>query len=98
MLQHLLPPPFWPQLPRDDQPEWLDQGRGTARDVAANLAEMARINRWLGGTHALTRHLYPRLLATADPVTVLDLGTGSAEFPARLAAWARAKGPVVSVI
>jgi SAM-dependent methyltransferase len=98
MLQQLLPPPFWPQLPRDDQPEWLDQGRGTARDVAANLAEMARINRWLGGTHAITRHLYPRILAATGPVTVLDLGTGSAEFPARLAAWARARGRVVRVI
>jgi SAM-dependent methyltransferase len=66
--------------------------------VAANLAEMARINRWLGGLPALTRHLYPRLLAAAGPVTVLDLGTGSAEFPARLAAWARARGRVVRVI
>ena len=90
--------PFWPPLPRDDQPEWLDQGRGTTRDVAANLAEMARINRWLGGAHALTRHLYPRILAAPGPLSVLDLGTGSAEFPAQLAAWARAKGRVVRVI
>ncbi|MEP7358196.1 MAG: methyltransferase domain-containing protein, partial [Anaerolineales bacterium] len=90
--------PHGPGLPRDDQPEWLDQGRGSPRDVAINLAEMARINRWLGGLPALTRHLYPRILAAASPVTVLDLGTGSAEFPARLAAWARARGRDVRVI
>ena len=88
----------WPALPRDDQPEWLDQGRGDARDVAANLAEMARINRWLGGLSALTRHLYPRLLAATGPVTILDLGTGSADIPAHIAAWAEARGRAVRVV
>ena len=78
--------------------EWLDQGRGSAADVAANLAEMARTNRWLGGTRALTRHLLPRLRAIAGPVTVLDLGTGAAELPLTLAAWARAHGRSLRVI
>jgi SAM-dependent methyltransferase len=98
MLQQLPPPPAWLGLPRDEQDEWLDQGRGTAGDVAANLGEMARINRWLGGLPALTRYLYPRILAASGPVSVLDLGTGSADFPAQLAAWARARGRVVRVI
>ena len=89
---------LWPALPRDDRPEWLDQGRGDARDVAANLAEMARINRWLGGLPALTRHLYPRLLAATGPVTILDLGTGSADIPTRIAAWAEARGRAVRVV
>jgi len=78
-------------------PEWLDQGRGTARDVAPT---------WLNGPHQSLAgggpraHAppYPRLLAAAEPVTVLDLGTGSAEFPAQLAAGPRAKGRVVRVI
>ena len=88
----------WLGLRREDQPEWLDQGRGTPHDVAANLAEMARINRRLGGLAALTRHLYPRLLAAPDPLTVLDLGTGSADIPAHLARWARAHGRELRVI
>jgi hypothetical protein len=75
-----------------DASEWLDQGRGSPADVAANLAEMARTNRWLGGLRALTRYLYPRLQAAPGPVTVLDLGTGSADVPLAIARWARRHG------
>jgi len=74
--------------------ELLDLGRGTTADVQQNLAEMWRINRWLGGFRALTRHLYPRLtaagLSAGQPITLLDLGTGAAEVPAALARWGRA--------
>ena len=64
--------PLWPALARTDAPEWLDQGHGAPADVAANLAEMWRLNRYLGGLAALTRHLYPRLRAHAGPATLLD--------------------------
>ncbi len=80
--------PRWPALPRTDAPEWLDQGHGAPADVAANLAEMGRLNRALGGLAALTRHLYPRLLNHPGPATLLDLGTGSAEVPLHIAQWA----------
>src|SRR5450756_629237 len=66
-------------LPRVDETEWLDQGRGSDADVDANLDEMWRINQRLGGLSALTRHLYPRLRATQAPCSVIDLGTGSAQ-------------------
>ncbi len=77
------------RLERATQAELLDLGQGTDRDVAENLAEMQRINDRLGGTRALTRYLYPRLLLLRGPVTVLDLGTGGAGFPLALARWAR---------
>ena len=77
---------------RIDEIELLDAGYGTPHDVAANLAEMARLNHWLGGYRALTHYLYPRLAACAGPVTLLDLGTGSADLPVRLAAWAGRRG------
>ena len=80
--------PAWAALPRVEAAEWLDQGHGTPADVAANLAEMWRLNRLLGGFSALTRHLYPRLRAHPGPATVLDLGTGGAEVPRALSAWA----------
>jgi SAM-dependent methyltransferase len=84
----------WPRL---EQPELLDLGQGSPRDVAENLAEMQRINDWLGGTRALTRHLYPRLLASSSavphrPLTVIDLGTGGASLPLMLTRWARRQG------
>ncbi len=74
---------------RLQQPELLDLGWGTPADVAANLAEMQRINDLLGGTRSLTRHLYPRLLVQLKPVTLLDLGTGGAGLPHTIAHWAR---------
>ncbi len=77
---------------RAEANEWLDEGRGTPGEVAANLAEMARLNHRLGGLSALTRHLYPRLAAAPGPVSVLDLGAGSADVPLQIAHWARAHG------
>ncbi len=87
--------PLW--LPRADEPEWLDEGRGSGADVADNLDEMWRLNRWLGGVSALTRHLYPRLLAVHGPASVLDLGTGAAHLPAAIAVWARQQQATVRV-
>lgn len=88
----------WRAPARVEADEWLDQGRGTPADVAANLAEMARFNRWLGGTYALTRHLFPRLLAAAGPLTVLDVGTGAADLPRAVAHWARDQRRDVRVV
>jgi ubiquinone/menaquinone biosynthesis C-methylase UbiE len=83
---------------RIDQPELLDQGHGTAEDVAANLAEMWRINRMLGGMRALTQHLYPRLINAQEPVRIIDLGTGSADIPAAIVAWMYARNKSASII
>lgn len=76
--------------PRSDQLELLDQGIGTADDVAVNLREMTRINRWLGGYRALTQHLYPMLRKAAhdQPLSLVDLGAGSGETARMLAQWA----------
>lgn len=82
---------------RRDAPEWLDQGQGGPADVAANLAEMWRLNRWLGGLRALTRHLYPRLRRHPGRATLLDLGTGSADIPRAIAGWAAAQGRPVTI-
>lgn len=83
--------------PRTEETEWLDQGRGSEADVAANLEEMSRLNSWLGGLSALTRHLYPRLRAAGGPCLVLDLGTGSAKVPLAIARWAHAHQRMVTV-
>ena len=84
--------------PRVEQPEKLDQGEGSADDVAENLAEMWRTNRYLGGLLALTRHLYPRLAAHRGSATVLDLGTGGADIPAAIVRWAQSRGFDVTVV
>lgn len=85
---------LWRSLPRSEELEHLELGQGEDSDVAVNLAEMHHIEQRLGGLHALEKHLQPRLLALASrqPVTILDLGTGSAGMPRHLLKWARAQG------
>src|SRR5437870_3268880 len=79
----------WLVPARLEQPELLDMGLGSPDDVASNLVEMWRSSRYLGGLHALTRHLYPRLTACPGSITLIDVGTGSAEIPLAIARWAR---------
>src|SRR5258708_6297078 len=84
---------------RVEQPELLDLGCGSASDVSANFNEMWHTNQYLGGFRALVRHLYPRLEASESPaLTVVDLGTGSADIPVRIAHWARLHGLNLRII
>jgi len=73
---------------RSTQPELLDLGKGSARDVQANLTEMWRMNRAFGGVAALTSHLFPALRRAPKPLTLVDVGTGSAALPRYIAQWA----------
>jgi ubiquinone/menaquinone biosynthesis C-methylase UbiE len=83
----------WLVPARVEQEEWLDQGLGSAQAVAQSLADLNRINRWLGGVRSLGLHLYPRLRRYGPGCTsVLDLGSGGCGIPIALARWARAKG------
>lgn len=78
----------WPS-DRIEEEEWLDLGLGSAEEVHQNLVEMHQINQLLGGTRALTRHLFPRLKQMRHPAVVMDLGTGGAGIPQVIAQWAR---------
>jgi 2-polyprenyl-3-methyl-5-hydroxy-6-metoxy-1,4-benzoquinol methylase len=77
---------------RSNAPEMLDLGAGSASDVRENFADMWRINRYLGGLSALTRHFYPRLLSHEGTITVADIGTGAGDIPASLTRWAQVNG------
>ena len=74
--------------PRVDSTELLDLGMGTDADVKANFADMWRINRYLGGVQAITRHLYARLLAQAGTTTLVDIGSGSGDIAGVIRRWA----------
>lgn len=76
-------------LPRADAAELLDLPRHDGGELADNLRDIRRLNRWFGGTATVT-HALPMLLAAvpADrPVLVLDLATGSADIPQAIARW-----------
>ena len=75
---------------RIDGEEWLDQGRGTPEAIDRSLADLGRINRWLGGMRGLASYLYPRIRrCRTDRVRVLDLGAGGCTIPEAMARWAR---------
>lgn len=73
--------------------ELLD-GAPATRDMEANLRDLARVNRFLGGTglswHAL-RHVLARHPAER-PFRLLDVGTGAADIPRGLLRRARSDG------
>jgi ubiquinone/menaquinone biosynthesis C-methylase UbiE len=72
--------------------ELLDSGAGTDEDVARNLSDLRRINRFLGGTKVILKSLEGYLdSAKSDRVSLLDVGTGSADIPGAVAEWARSR-------
>lgn len=66
---------------RATEPELLDLGVSEA-EALKNLADLRKVNRWLGGRRALARALRPFLCPEAR---LLDVGCGSADLPAWLA-------------
>lgn len=64
-------------------PELLD-GPLNAELLAGNLRDLARVNRWLGGADLSERAIAP-LAMNNFVLTILDVGTGGADIPLRLA-------------
>jgi ubiquinone/menaquinone biosynthesis C-methylase UbiE len=73
--------------------ELLDAGAGTDDDVAESLSDLRRINRYLGGTGVVIESLN-RILGKERPdeISLLDVGTGSADIPEAVVEWCRSRG------
>lgn len=79
-----------PPLTRAESPEWIDSHEPSETDFAASFRDIARVNRFLGGTHTVMTSVAPLVRAMpAGPVTLLDLATGSADIPRALVRAAR---------
>jgi SAM-dependent methyltransferase len=71
--------------------ERLDGDLDDARVLAANLRDLGRINRWLGGVGLSRRAIAvlaedSRRGTPAEPLRVIDVGTGGADIPEALLA------------
>lgn len=77
-------------------PELLDEQDHDPAELAQSLAQVAAVNRWLGGTRSLLAHLTP-LLHAESTTRILDVGTGSADLPRRITDWARANSRAVQI-
>src|SRR5262245_35843702 len=80
-------------LEQKDVEELLDLGAGSEAERRTSLRDLRRLNRWLGGTSASQREI-ARLIGRlgVHDLSLLDLGTGSADLPQTLAAWAERRG------
>jgi 2-polyprenyl-3-methyl-5-hydroxy-6-metoxy-1,4-benzoquinol methylase len=85
--------------PRSSRPELIDQPGQAAEVLEPALREIQWVNRHLAGWQVL-RSCLPQLLQPIpmeQPVSVLDLGTGSADLPLAMARWGRAQGRSVRI-
>src|SRR6185369_1140278 len=76
----------WLTPKRIYEEELLDAGDGTDKDVAESLADLRRINRFLGGRRVVLDAIAACVdTANVKEVSVLDVGTGSADIPMAVA-------------
>jgi SAM-dependent methyltransferase len=77
--------------------ELLDAPITDQAELAANLADIRAVNRWLGGNASLIRAV-ARVIADGGldrsqaPITLLDVATGSADTPHALGRWVQRRG------
>jgi len=86
--------------PRSNAMELLDESGHDPAELAANFRDIQRVNQLLGGTSTILRHLPPLVdaIPPAQPVTVLDLATGSADIPLAISRWAKRHGKTMSIV
>ncbi|MBO0797671.1 MAG: methyltransferase domain-containing protein [Blastocatellia bacterium] len=78
---------------RSNEAELMDGSDYSLEELVENLADLRRVNRYLGGQSALTRRLFPLIeRLRRRRVSLLDIGTGSADIPQMIVGWARTRG------
>ena len=77
-------------------PERIDRLEQEPAVLERSLAQVAAVNRWLGGWRSVLREL-PAFLPPAGPARVLDVGAGNGDGAIAVARWARRHGREVHV-
>ena len=80
-----------------DAVELLDGPLDDPAALAANLRDLRRVNRWLGGV-ALSVAGVDALAAHREQLTMLDVGTGGADIPMALIERAKRRGRRLKVV
>jgi 2-polyprenyl-3-methyl-5-hydroxy-6-metoxy-1,4-benzoquinol methylase len=88
---------------RKHDPELIDlpPETYTRAEIAGNLADLRKVNRYLGENHAILNlfsDLASDIAVSRDrPIRVLDVATGSADIPVAIVKWAKEHGKDVVV-
>lgn len=77
---------------RREGAEILDSGEVDPRVVRRSMSDVARANSLFGGASALLAELEPALRQLPSTATLLDIGTGLGDIPARASRRARSRG------
>jgi ubiquinone/menaquinone biosynthesis C-methylase UbiE len=73
--------------------EHIDKGDYTPEEYEGCLAELRRVNRWLGDSRALKRSVLPAIARNAlGEFSLLDVGAGTGELLREVAQWSRSRG------
>lgn len=84
---------------RSEELEHIDKGDYTADEYEGCLAELRRINRWLGDVSALRRSVLPDIeRAGGREFTLLDVGAGTGELLREVALAARSRGTAARLV
>jgi ubiquinone/menaquinone biosynthesis C-methylase UbiE len=80
---------FFPPFPRVRLAEWMDAPDADPGELRRSLAFIQRINRFLGYNRATLGHLkrFSRRWGPSQKVRILDVATGSADFPLEILRW-----------
>ncbi len=86
-------------LPRVAGEELMDEPGRPPSELAHALSDLRGVNRWLGGTRVVLRHL-ARLIDRnpRERYRVLDIGTGSGDIPLSILRWAKARGIGMEIV
>ena len=86
-------------MKRSDEKEMMDLAGNSPELLAGDLRNLRTLNRYLSGSRsvmvALQRVLGPEAL---KDISVLDVGTGSADIPAAICAWAKRRNVTAKIV
>ena len=81
---------------RSERLEILDGPEVTQDQIRKSLDFMVGVNRYLGGSRAVTDYFESH--AVPESFTVADLGSGGGDIPYALVGWARKHGKKISIV
>jgi 2-polyprenyl-3-methyl-5-hydroxy-6-metoxy-1,4-benzoquinol methylase len=84
---------------RSPRLEIMDTVTLAPAEMDRTLNFLALTNKWFGGTNVITRYLDEWIASNEhNPISILDVGTGGADIPLALVAWARRRHVRVRVV
>jgi len=77
--------------------EMMDLPDADPAELARTLSDLAWINRWLGGSRLVCRHLSRLLEDRATSLRILDVATADADIPRAILRWGRRRNLSIEI-